>query len=90
VLYDSGGFSPATGNPSQIYVLRAATDPAAFGAVTAWHLDARNAVVFTLATKFEMRPDDIVFVEEQPITTWNRTIQQSIPALITGTANAVN
>jgi polysaccharide export outer membrane protein len=57
--------------------------------VTAWHLDARNAVVFTLATKFEMRPDDIVFVEEQPITTWNRTIQQSIPALITGTAAAV-
>jgi polysaccharide export outer membrane protein len=90
VLYDSGGFDAATGNPAQIYVLRAATDPSAFGAVTAWHLNARNAVVFTLATKFEMRPDDIVFVEEQPITTWNRTIQQSIPALITTTAGAVN
>jgi polysaccharide export outer membrane protein len=90
VLYDSGGFDTATGNPAQIYVLRAATDPAAFGAVTAWHLNARNAVNFTLATKFEMRPDDIIFIEEQPITTWNRTLQQSIPSLITTTAGAVN
>lgn len=83
VLYDSGGFDTATGNPAQIYVLRASTDPAEFGAVTAWHLDARNAVAFTLATRFEMRPDDIVFIEEQPITRWNRAIQQSIPSLIT-------
>lgn len=89
VLYDSGGFDTSTGNPAQIYVLRAATDPAAFGAVTAWHLNARNAVVFTIATKFEMRPDDIVFIEEQPITTWNRTLQQSIPSLLTTTAGAV-
>jgi len=90
VLYDSGGFDTATGNPAQIYVLRAATDPAAFGAVTAWHLNARNAVNFTLATKFEMRPNDIIFIEEQPITTWNRTLQQSIPSLITMTAGAGN
>lgn len=83
VLYDSGGFDTATGNPAQIYVLRASTNPAEFGAVTAWHLDARNAVAFTLATRFEMRPDDIVFIEEQPITRWNRAIQQSIPSLIT-------
>lgn len=83
VLYDSGGFDTSTGNPAHIYVLRASTDPAAFGAVTAWHLDARNAVAFTLAPRFEMRPDDIVFIEEQPITRWNRAIQQSIPSLIT-------
>jgi polysaccharide biosynthesis/export protein len=87
VLYDSGGFSTETGNPAQIYVLRAATDPDAFGAVTAWHLDARNAAAFTLAPRFEMRPDDVIFVEEQPITTWNRTIQQSIPSLL-GTVGA--
>lgn len=82
VLYDSGGFRNETGNPAHIYVLRASTDPAAFGAVTAWHLDARNAAAFTLAPRFEMRPDDIVFIEEQPITRWNRAIQQSIPSFV--------
>lgn len=81
VLYDNGGYNTVTGNPAQIYVLRAATDPAAFGAVTAWHLDARNAVALTLAPKFQMRPDDIVFIEQQPITTWNRAVQQALPSL---------
>lgn len=89
VLYEQGGFDTTTGNPAQIYVLRAATDPAAFGAVTAWHLDARNAVAFTIAPQFEMRPNDIVFIEQQPITKWNRAIQQSIPSLITTAAAAV-
>jgi polysaccharide export outer membrane protein len=87
VLYGEGGFPTMTGNPSNIYVLRPSADPAEFGAVTAWHLNARNSVNLTLATRFEMRPDDIVFVEEQPITKWNRAIQQLVPSLIFSTAS---
>ncbi len=82
VIYDNGGFNTATGNPAQIYVLRASTNPAEFGAVTAWHLDARNPATITLATRFQMRPDDVVFIEEQPITRWNRALQQAFPTLI--------
>lgn len=89
VLYDKGGFNTATGNPAQIYVLRAATDPEEFGAVTAWHLDARNAINITLATRMEMRPNDVIFIEEQPITKWGRAIQQIFPTIL-GTANAVS
>lgn len=88
VLHEQGGFSTQTGNPAQIYVLRASTNPAEFGAVTAWHLDARNAAAFTLAPRFEMRPDDVVFIEEQPITRWNRAAQQAIPTLVTTVATA--
>lgn len=88
VIYDNGGFSTATGNPAQIYVLRASTNPAEFGAVTAWHLDARNPATITLATRFEMRPDDILFIEEQPITRWNRALQQAFPTLINTAAAA--
>ena len=90
VLYEQGGFDTTTGNPSHIYVLRASNDPAAFGAVTAWHLDARNAVAFTIAPTFEMRPNDIVFIEQQPITKWNRAIQQFVPTLVTTASNALN
>jgi polysaccharide export outer membrane protein len=88
VLFEQGGFDAATGSPAQIYVLRA--DPAVPGSATAWHLDARNAFAFTIAPMFEMRPNDIVFVEQQPITKWNRTVQQSIPSLVTTAAAAVN
>jgi polysaccharide export outer membrane protein len=30
-----------------------------------------------------MRPNDIIFVEEQPITKWNRVVQQFVPSLLT-------
>ncbi len=86
-LYSEGGFSSETGNPSQIYVLRGSSNPADFGAVTAWHLDARNAANMTLATRFAMQPNDIVFIAEQPITRWNRALNQIFPSIIS-TANA--
>jgi len=44
----------------------------------------------TLATKFEMRPNDIVFVEEQPITKWNRVVQQIVPSLLISGAQAAS
>ena len=83
-LYGAGdGVLVRTGDISEIYVLRASPDPREFGAVTAWHLDARNAANLTLATRFELRPDDIIFVAEQPVTRWNRVIQQITPSLLT-------
>ena len=88
-LFDGGeGIPVKTGDVSQIYVLRASTDPREFGAVTAWHLNATNAANFTLATRFELRPDDIIFVAEQPVTRWNRVIQQITPSLLNTTVNA--
>ncbi len=86
-LFDqSEGIAKETGDVTQIYVLRASSDPREFGAITAWHLNARNAANFSLATRFEMRPDDVIFVAEQPVTRWGRTISQITPSLITGGA----
>lgn len=79
-LYAEGGFSTETGNPSQIYVLRGREDDS--GAVTALHLDARDVANLLLATRLKLRPNDIVFVAEQPITRWNRMVQQLVPSLI--------
>jgi polysaccharide export outer membrane protein len=45
-------------------------------------------VNFTLATRFEMRPNDVIFVAEQPVTRWGRVIQQITPSLITTTIAA--
>lgn len=91
-LYETGGgIAESSGDVSQLYVLRASDDPREFGAVTAWHLDLRNAGHFPLLTQFEMRPNDVVFVAQQPVTKWSRVVSQITPALITTTvAAAVN
>lgn len=81
-LYDGGGPLAKTGNPRQIYVLRGSPDPREFGGITAWHLDASTASGLILATRLELRPDDVIFVAEQPVTRWNRVIDQVSPSLI--------
>jgi polysaccharide export outer membrane protein len=80
-LYSDGGFSSNTANPSQIYVLRGAGADTAM--VTALHLDASDASNLVLATRLNLRANDIVFIAEQPITRWNRAVQQLVPSLIT-------
>ena len=87
-LFENEGIPTETANVSQIYVLRASADPRDFNAVTAWHLDGSNAVNMILATQFELRPNDVIFVAEQPITRWGRVIQQFTPSLITAGAAA--
>ncbi len=83
-IYDEGkGIAKVTGDVSQIYVLRASNNPQEFGAVTAWHLNARNAATLTSAARFQLRPGDVIFVAENPVTRWGRTIAQITPSLIT-------
>lgn len=81
-LFGEGGYDQITGDSSQIYVLRGT--PNASDKVTAWHLDATSAANFVLATRFELRPSDVVFVSQQPVTRWNRAIAQMLPTLSLG------
>ena len=87
-LYDANGVASLTGDVSQIYVLRSSSDPREFGAITAWHLDARNVAHFALAPRFELRPDDIIFVAQQPVTKWSRAVSQILPQILS-VGNAV-
>lgn len=77
-LFAQGGPIPDTGNPGEIYLLRGHRD----NRVTAYHLDGRNPVNMLNATKIQLRPNDIVFVSQQPVTRWNRVVQQIVPSLI--------
>ena len=87
-LFDAGGWAESTGDPGQIYLLRAQGD--AYGAVTAYRLDGSNALNLVLATQMELRPGDVIFVAEQPITRWNRVLTQLTPQLLNIGANALN
>ncbi len=86
-LFDrAGGIPTKTGNIAEVYVLRANQTRSG---ITAWHLDARNAANLMLATQFELRPNDVIFVAEQPVTRWNRVLQQITPSFITTTIGAL-
>jgi len=89
-LLESGGVLSLTGNPKQIYVLRGGADLKNFAPITALHLDAKNAANFLLATRLELRPKDVIFVGTQPITNWNRLINQIVPSLGLGNLNIPN
>jgi polysaccharide export outer membrane protein len=80
-LYADGGFSTETGDPAQVYVLRAASGD--LDTITALHLDASKVSNLIFATRLNMRPNDIVFIAEQPVTRWNRVVSQIVPSLIT-------
>ena len=83
VLYgDGGGFQTQQGNPRHIYVLRGASDVRDFAGLTAYNLDASNAANLLLATRFELRPNDVIFIAEQPVTRWNRAISLIIPSFV--------
>lgn len=87
LLFGEGGMNIEKADYAEIYVLRAATDPAQTGGLTAYHLDAENAANLSVATQFEIRPNDVVFVTEQPITSWNRVVSQMVPQLFLSAAN---
>ena len=82
-IYDgAGGIPTETGNVREIYVLRGSEDPREYNAVTAYNLDASNAANLLVATRFELRANDVIFVAEQPVTRWGRVIDQITPSLI--------
>lgn len=84
-LFAQGGAISNTGNPAEIYLLRGHENDR----VTAFHLDGSNPVTLLNATKLQLRPNDIVFVAPQPVTNWNRAMQQLMPSLILSTAATV-
>lgn len=88
VLFDQGGINIQFGDYAEIYVLRAETDPQRNGGLTAYHLDAENAANLAVATRLEIRPNDVVFVAEQPVSSWNRAVSQILPQLILSTATS--
>ena len=92
VLFENGGINTNFGDYSQIYVLRRHATPTSntLGGIDAYHLNASNVANLTTAAMFEMRPNDVVFVAEQPITVWSRIINQLTPSLLSQAATVAN
>jgi polysaccharide export outer membrane protein len=76
-LGEVGGVNQNTANPSAIYVIRGTDggDPQIF------HLDAEFATGMLLAERFDMRAQDVVFVDTAGVSQWNRVITQLLPSV---------
>ena len=76
-LGEVGGVRQTTANPSAIYVIRGSTTdvPVIF------HLDAGFATGMLFAERFQMRAQDVVFVDTAGVSQWNRVISQLLPSL---------
>lgn len=95
-LGESGGVSPLSGDPRQIYVVRSRSGsqgsaPNAGAASISspsvtpttpeiYHLDASSPVAYALAEGFELRARDVVFVDPVPLVRWNRVISLILPS----------
>lgn len=85
-IFSNNGLPTARANARQIYVLRSGQDPRDYASVTAWNLNISNVANLPLATRFELRPNDVIFVAEQPVTRWNRVLNQLTPTITRVTA----
>lgn len=75
---DAEGFDPSAANVGRIYVIRGD-----FDAPEIFKLDASSADALLLATQFELRPRDVVYVSTYELTRWNRVMSQIVPTVQT-------
>ena len=76
-LYADGGVMIKTSSDtSQIFVIRESLT----SEIVAYHLDSSNPARLTLAAKFELRPNDIIYVAPQFVTNYNRALVQIFSA----------
>ncbi|MYN13587.1 sugar transporter [Pusillimonas sp. TS35] len=75
-LGEAGGVNPLSGNPRQVYVIRKGED----GNAQIYHLDASKPTAMVLASDFQLRGRDMVFVDPAPVVRWQRVISNILPS----------
>jgi polysaccharide export outer membrane protein len=73
---DAEGVDPLTSNPGAVFVVRGH-----YERPQVYRLDADSPDALLLASRFELAPQDVVFVSATKLTTWNRVILQILPTL---------
>lgn len=77
VLGESQGLNSFTANAAKIYVVR---DSVGYSSTNIYYVDMQSLTSFPLANRFEMRPNDIVYVDPTGLTRWNRVISALLPS----------
>lgn len=85
VLGESLGLNPLSASRSKIYVVRNNLNDKS---TELYHLDLTSIGDFGLANQFQMRTNDIVYIDASGLTRWQRVINQVVP--FSGIINTAN
>lgn len=90
-LSQAGSLNLNTAEARQLYVIRGMnvgqdTQPANF---QVYHLDATSPVSMLLANQFQLKPEDIVYVDNGPLVKFYRVLNMLMPAINAGLTAAI-
>ncbi len=77
VLGESRGLNSNTANAAKIYVVR---DNPGYQYANIYYVNMQSITSFPLANRFEMQPNDIVYVDPTGLARWNRVISALLPS----------
>lgn len=77
VIGQSKGLNPMTANAAKIYVVR---DHGNASYTDIYYVNLQTVTNLALANRFEMHPNDIVYVDPTGLTRWNRFINSILPS----------
>jgi polysaccharide export outer membrane protein len=80
-ISQAGSINSATADASQLYVIRGGSreqNPEVF------HLDASSPVSMILANQFELRPNDIVYIDGNGLVRLSRVLNLLMPGINAG------
>lgn len=77
VIGESSGLNSNTANAAKIYVVR---DQPNSQYTNIYYVDMQAITSFALANRFEMQPNDIIYVDPTGLTRWNRIISSLLPS----------
>ncbi len=74
------GLNLDTGDASEIYILREHVGVQKDKRkMSIYHLDGNNPKTYVYATKFNVQPQDVLYIGTQQVTNWSRFINQLLP-----------
>lgn len=77
VVGESQGLNSFTANAAKIYVVR---DNPGYQLTDIYYVNMQTITNLALASRFEMHPNDIVYVDPTGLTRWNRVINSLLPS----------
>ena len=77
VLGETNGLNSNTADASKIYVVR---DQVGSQLTNIYYIDMQTITSFALANRFEMQPNDIVYVDPTGLARWNRILSSLLPS----------
>lgn len=77
LIGESGGINSNSANPSKVYVLR---DQKHDNSMSIYRVDLSQLNNFALASRFELMPNDIVYIDATGLAKWNRIVNLILPS----------